>query len=738
MTTSKRSRAHKRTGFWHKTGKWSRKCVGGLWRGLKFVVLFPLDFVYLFIDLIRVNFYKLKFVRSRLKRSCQASGGARGGCVCVPSRKYRIPWMLRLVCADVSPGVRGTEGYCACLAKRGRLQRYALRSSVALVVLVALYATGFYGVYRVARHYQHRGPRAITTRDRQRAADGVKEARAAMTRGEWAEAGIILRNALDRDPRSVPALLALSECLQQDGQKDDAPQCLMRVAKLQPRNAAVLERCAMLLLESRRGNLARDYATKALAVAPASSDANLVMAVLFASSNDLKAARAHLAKVKKAAPGRSHLVDFVRGKLALADGNIAESESLLRQAAASETPWLAALAKYDLADVFFMSQRTDEAEQTLKSIEAQGDSLGVRLKLARLLLLQGKKDEALKLCRQIVETQNNEELGRASVSELLLAAGLTDAALEVASTGLRTFPKSVRLHLVVAEVYRRAGLYSSAELHCRNALAIDDQNVAAGLILAGTLNAKAQPQPALELLDKLAAANPDRLDVHRLRADAYLRAGKQDEALEATKAAAGARPKSAGLQELLGEMLVRAGKPDEARKAFTAVTTLAPTRYSAFVQLALVEQKQGDHPAARAHYRAGLAASGPLRVVALNNLAFLMLTDDVKPAEALGLARMAAQLAPTSSHVLDTLAWALLANGFVPEARVLIRQVVSFQPNQASYLYRAALISYRYGDMQGALAYLGRAAAAGKDTAYVSRIKALKTEVERNQAARAD
>jgi len=81
-------------------------------------------------------------------------------------------------------------------------------------------------------------------------------------------------------------------------------------------------------------------------------------------------------------------------------------------------------------------------------------------------------------------------------------------------------------------------------------------------------------------------------------------------------------------------------------------TRIWPVRTSAQLLLARAEEATGARPSAIASYRTVLT-SDPSNLVALNNLAYHLATDD--PDQALKLAQQAIELAPDSATIQDTL-----------------------------------------------------------------------------------
>jgi uncharacterized protein (TIGR03790 family) len=139
------------------------------------------------------------------------------------------------------------------------------------------------------------------------------------------------------------------------------------------------------------------------------------------------------------------------------------------------------------------------------------------------------------------------------------------------------------------------------------------------------------------------------------------------------------------------EALVIRGDRAGARTTLEEASRAAPKAPYIHLQLGLVYDQERDHNAAAESYRRVIELQ-PQNVVALNNLAYILVTHRKAPAEALPFAERAAALAPLNGAVLDTLAWIehLLGNRAAASRRISL--AVQTAPNNAEIRLRAAII----------------------------------------------
>jgi uncharacterized protein (TIGR03790 family) len=128
-----------------------------------------------------------------------------------------------------------------------------------------------------------------------------------------------------------------------------------------------------------------------------------------------------------------------------------------------------------------------------------------------------------------------------------------------------------------------------------------------------------------------------------------------------------------------------------AKNALKEAVSLAPQSLTLLITLAQLEEQVGEYDAAIARYRR-VVAIDPANVVALNNLAFALAVRRSSAPEALVFARRAADLAPRSAGVLDTLGWVEHLAGNDGHAAIILDNAVKLDPTQAQIRVHAAIV----------------------------------------------
>ncbi len=185
------------------------------------------------------------------------------------------------------------------------------------------------------------------------------------------------------------------------------------------------------------------------------------------------------------------------------------------------------------------------------------------------------------------------------------------------------------------------------------------------------LSASGQPHDAAALMRGVLAVQPSCGPALEVLGEAYLAAGRYDEAHAALRAAILADQR-ADLFLTLGEVELRRGNLAGAREAFRRATELAPGNERALASLGLLAAGSGDAGTARTTLDAALAANATL-FEALVVRAQIALADG-EPAAAVRHLQRALQVRPDEPWALGWLGRAVLAQGDAATAAELLRR----------------------------------------------------------------
>ncbi len=207
-------------------------------------------------------------------------------------------------------------------------------------------------------------------------------------------------------------LMRQGSVLLQQGRYDEALKRFEKARELQPENATVYNMIGLCHL--RKGELSQALSAfdKALELVPTFSDALNNRGMVY-----LAMGQYHMAEVDFLAvladgtyPHRKE-VYYNLGMTEFAKGELGAAEENFRKAAAPPKPVFEALLR--LAEVAQKQGRLEDAEAILDQARLDfPDRLEARVELARILILEGKQDQAREHLEAVIEAEPGSDLGR--------------------------------------------------------------------------------------------------------------------------------------------------------------------------------------------------------------------------------------------------------------------------------------------------------------------------------------
>jgi tetratricopeptide (TPR) repeat protein len=261
---------------------------------------------------------------------------------------------------------------------------------------------------------------------------------------------------------------------------------------------------------------------------------------------------------------------------------------------AQPDPYLALSGFYEQTGV------PDRSEDEMHDAMARsGYRADMQLRMASLLALHHKYDDALHLLRQ-VNTDNPDV--REKVIQILLVQGkFDDAQKELTSTLSRNPVNAVQLLTLWSLALLERGQNQEAADRATQALAINPRQQTA-LFCRGRARLRMQPPDAAGALQDLEAvrqANPNRVDVRLYLADAHVLLSQPDEAASELLAALRIEPNNKDLRMKLVNLFSSGPHPRllEALRLLQDVETVPPFDHDpeVFQNEAVIDSKLGNH-----------------------------------------------------------------------------------------------------------------------------------------------
>jgi len=373
-----------------------------------------------------------------------------------------------------------------------------------------------------------------------------------------------------------------------------------------------------------------------------------------------------------------------------------------------------AVAHYNLGRAYVARGQSAQARQQFqKALEIKPDYILARLTLAQMEVGQGEYEAALKSAREILERfdRNN------SSARLIEAAALAGQKKYGDSKALlnamvKVSPSSPEIHYQLGAVALAESRYKDAEDSFKRAYELNPANSRPLMGMVQTDMAQHKTDAAMQLLLDESKKAPNRMDLLVDLARTAQQAGKYDDAIGYyQRVLDGLDKNSRARGEIyfsMGETYRNKGDDNNAIAALQKARTVLPDNENVLNSLALTLDTSGHKPEAQKVYET-IIRMNPNNVMALNNLAYLMVETGLDTDVALNYAQRAKQLMPDMPEVADTLGWIYLKKGQFDFAVNAFQDLVAKAPGHSTFHYHLAMAYKMKGDKGKAISELHEA-----------------------------
>lgn len=489
--------------------------------------------------------------------------------------------------------------------------------------------------------------------------DLLRSGRAALAKGDATRAVALLKKAVARRPRNVPARLTLALALEQSKALREAERVLRDGLAEQPGQASLWGALGRILRHRGKYDQAVKALDRARKLDPKDPEPALQLGEIYERYRKWEIARSHYRAVLTSADRPAHRVLAHRrlARLARRENKLTVAIAELRQAL-QIAPGRASLLG-ELGEALVLAGRPAEALPSLRRrVKLEPDSGPAQLGLGLALRELGSHDKAVRALRLAAQLRPRLVAPLLPLARSLLVLDRTEEAYSVGVKALALAPEDPAVMWLMAPLYQRRKLH----------------------------------QPAAALVSKLRDTRSHDARYWQLAGAVHSALGKHSEAREDYARALTLRPRDPKLVRLLAMAARRSGAYKVARRHLLAVLKLEPEDYEIGVHLAITEENLGLRLAAQRRLTR-LARLRPKRVEAHLYLGWLALRRGAL-GQAVKLAQLADRLAAgKSAHALDVLAQAHLRRRDVAAARRAVVRALALPLTTGDRAYFQKLVA---------------------------------------------
>lgn len=509
---------------------------------------------------------------------------------------------------------------------------------------------------------------------------GLLSGIASMLSGNAEQGLLYLEQAAALDPTNELLRLQIARAYLATGRDADASRLL--TGSFGDDARAIEAKLLRLFAEGRRGDggSAASFAEELLTDYPDEPRVLIAVAVYYQHNGDNRRARELFERAAELDTDDATARLFVSASL-LQEGRQDEAEVLLRQTISQHPDNAQAIV--GLAQLLASRGEFDEAATLFSRAAEHTTSVVPRLGLVKLLLRQGRVDDAKRqLDKADVAAPDNPEV-IALRGIVALAEGRTDAAVGLLQRAEELLPDRLGVSLALARARLANGQAAAARDTLLRVLEVAPQSFAIRLALGDAELQSGNADAALTIATDLKVAFPSQAGGYILEGRALIAARQYAAASKSLTLAFERQPTWAVLAMKI-QALRLAGRLAEALDADEAWLAANPGHVPAGLMRAVLLQSEGRNQAALQAYKEVLNIA-PENLVALNNAAWV--AHELGEQDALSLAERAYDVGPENAAVLDTFGWILLAQGQDQLAIEILSRAVELAPQSQYFRY---------------------------------------------------
>jgi tetratricopeptide (TPR) repeat protein len=422
----------------------------------------------------------------------------------------------------------------------------------------------------------------------------LKAASFLMLAKKYEDARARAQNALNKDPRNVQAQILLGNATA--GMKDfDAAVSEMEEAiRLDPARANTYANLGELELARGKKEAAEAAFKKAVEIDPKSVPARLALANYYAASDQRPLAEQTLKDALVIEP-KNVLANRGLALLAIAGGRGAEAEPYLKiMAAASDQPSM----KLSVADYYLAMGRKDEAARLLEELAGNADMyVPAKIRLATLAAAQNERPRANQIVDEVLVRDAKSGSALELKSRLLLADGKRDEALEKAKAAVAAEPGLVPAQYTLGLTYLAAGDADQARKAFEETLKLNPRAAAAQMQLARIQLASGKADSSGQYAQDVLKANPQHASARLVLVRSLIARGDAVAAERELAPLAEKYPNVSAVHATRGTLALLKRDQPGARRAFTRAVEIDGTNVDAvrgLVLLDVAEKKPAD------------------------------------------------------------------------------------------------------------------------------------------------
>jgi tetratricopeptide (TPR) repeat protein len=534
----------------------------------------------------------------------------------------------------------------------------------------------------------------------------IKAGNLLLIAGRFPEARTRARAVLQRNPKSVPAIILLGHAVVGLKDFESAADLGRKAIELDPDRAGTYRNLAVI--EMMRGNAdsAQLAFKRAIEIDPHSVSAHLSLANLYRFSGAFAKAEEVIRQTLTLEPTSVAANNAMAGLYA-EWGRATEAEPYLLAAAKSSND---INAQFAVADYYLALGRVDDSKRVLQTVVTSRPEgfVPATTRLAVIEYALGKRADGQKLMDAALAKEPKNPTALAMKSRLLLSDNKVDEALAAANAAVAAEPRAPEGFLALGRVYLVRQQRDDARKAFNEALKLGPSGIEPQLELAKLHLRRGEIDTAIDFATQGLKQAPHNLDAQLMLVRTMAaRSDDKGEADAALRKLLGMFPKAPAAHNMAGTLALAKNNNKAARAAWDRALELDPNNAEALGGIAAL------YAAANQPGEAWRRVAQRLKV-APNNPSLLLLgakihivQKDIAGAEDLLKKAVAADASNLDAYSL--LGWIYVSQHRIEEARAQFTEMLRQEPTSVAVHTMLGLLSEAQKDVPGAVRWYQKA-----------------------------
>ncbi|MGA7220652.1 MAG: tetratricopeptide repeat protein [Candidatus Sulfotelmatobacter sp.] len=516
--------------------------------------------------------------------------------------------------------------------------------------------------------------------------------------GKFREAAIQYGNAVQVDPRFAEAHYQLGDTYLKLKDYNRAYAELSRTLDLTPDNYLAQLEIANLLISAREVKQAQSHLDILRDKQPNSPDTHIAWANFYSAQDNVASAEQEMEKAIAADPRRSE--SYLGLALLQLRGNQPDQAEINFKKAAELGPKVMNV-QLALGGFYQSRNRLPEAEQQFKhAIDVDPKDSAPRAAYVRLLLAEGKKQDAEAFLKQVKKDLPNNSEGYRMLGDFYFASGDLDKATAEYASLYDDHSKDIQVKKnYVQLLILKNRLAEATKLN--DQILKDNPHDTDALIYRGQVQIrKNDGNGAVDSLQQALKNDSNNAIAHYHLGLALEMQHNEAQAESELREAVTLRPDLTDAQRALAQLQVQQGDFDGLMQTAQQIISSAPNAPDGYLTRALAEVKHQKYPEAEQDMRkaADLAPTNPAPYVQMGNLHLLQ----KQYADAVKFYQLALDRDPASTDGLQGMMNTYLAQKQMDQAIAAARAQIAKSPNNTGFYDLLGTVLYEKKDFPGA------------------------------------